>query len=169
MQGLLVWPRRKKSAAGDDRRQLEQSCSLPGPQIQVSADPGMGGQGSKNRGSSSRPIFLGGHKQSASRLCHQGPRVMPSTVFIHVGVGKERASPSVRTRVCFQPVECRAAGLLCGPLGSVWGGMKWVLEEQEGRCCKHRLRSDPGCSQQGPQAGCARAHTDPREVSRPRL
>lgn len=169
MQGLLVWPRRKKSAARDDRRELGQSCSLPGAQIQVSADPGMGGQGFKNRGSSSRPIFLGGQEQSASRLCHQDPRVLPSTVFIHFGVGKERAPPSVRTRVCFQPVECWAALLLCGPLGSVWGGMKCVLEEQEGRCCKHRLRSDPGCSHQGPQAGCGRAHTDSREVSGPRL
>lgn len=37
--------------------------------------------------------------------------------FIHLGVGKKPAGPSMRTRVCFWPVECCAAQLLCGPLG----------------------------------------------------
>lgn len=51
---------------------------------------GVVGEDSENRASSSRPFFLGGHKQPASRLHRQSLRVISKYCFIHVELARNR-------------------------------------------------------------------------------
>lgn len=93
------------------------------------------GQDSENGASSSRPFFLGGHKQPASRLHQQGLRVIPSTVLFILELARDRLLQvwgMESTSGLWRPGYSAA---LCSP------GHWWGVKGYE-RGCQRNMRED---------------------------
>lgn len=161
--GVIILHCRGSSAVRESRGELVGTAVCLAPRFRHVPALGVVGQDSEDGGSSSRPDFLGGHKQPASRLHHQGPRVIPSTVLFILKLA--RNMPSKHGEWSPLPASAvLAARLPRAPLGR-GGGLNGVSQEHERRCCQALpLRSDPVYSQQGPQAGHDRP---PRKPSGP--
>lgn len=94
-----------------------------------------------------------------------GPRVIPSAILFTVALAKNRAPSSVAEGVHFQPFQRWAAPRRCAPLGRAGDVRGYELgcrrNVRVGAANNPPLRSNPGCSEQRPQARWAKAHNRP--------
>ena len=112
--------------------------------------------------------FLWVATNSPQAACTTRPACQSKCCVIYCGVGKERGSFECGEWSPLPALAVLGSSVALCPSGQGWGH-QWigngVLEEHEGRCCKHvPLRSNPGCSQRGASEGLQQT---PGKLSRP--